>query len=79
MRSATRPTLRSKTRSTARPRRYIHRFWLLLLRPLLRFSVSRDAFVLRGVGNHLGPVLRPDRRARGRRHFDGVERRVHAR
>jgi len=76
MRSTTRPTPRSNTRSTARPRRYIHRFWLLPLRPLLRFSVSRDAFVLRGIGNQVGPVLRPDRRARGRRRFEGVERRI---
>jgi hypothetical protein len=68
----------STTRSTARPRRYVHRFWLLALRPLLRFSVTRDAFVLRGIGNRLGPVLRPDRRARRRRRFDGVERRIQA-
>jgi hypothetical protein len=48
----------------------------LILRPLLRFSFTRDAFVLRGIGNFAGPVLRPDRRRRlSRRAYDGVERR----
>jgi hypothetical protein len=49
----------------------------LILRPLLRFSFTRDAFVLRGIGNFAGPVLRPDRRRRRwpRREYDGVERR----
>ena len=63
-------------RSAARPRRYIARFWLLALRPLLRYSATRDAFVLRLVGNSRGPVLRPDRR-RSRRPepFDGIDRR----
>jgi hypothetical protein len=28
-----------------------------LLRPLLRYSASRDAYVLRGVGNKAGPVV----------------------
>jgi hypothetical protein len=48
-----------------------------VLRPLLRYSVTREAYVLRGVGNSLGPVLRADRRHRHRRRrrFDGVERR----
>lgn len=35
---------------------------LRLLRPLLRFSTARDAYVLRGVGRRVGPVLREDRR-----------------
>ena len=38
-----------------------------LLRPFLRFSYSRDAYVLRLIGNRRGPVLRPgpaSRRAR---------------
>jgi hypothetical protein len=61
-------------RSVARPRRYVARHWLLILRPVLRFSVTRDAFVLRAVGNHVGPVLRPDRRRR-QRPFDGPDRR----
>jgi hypothetical protein len=63
-------------RSAPRPRRYVARFWLLTLRPVLRYSATRDAFVLRLVGNSRGPVLRPDRR-RGRRPepFEGVDRR----
>lgn len=63
-------------RSAARPRRYVARHWLVILRPLLRYSASRDAFVLRLVGRSTGPVLRQDRRRRHRpRQFEGVERR----
>lgn len=59
-----------------RPRRYVARYWLLPLRPLLRFSLTRDAYVLRGIGNFAGPVLRPDRRRRlPRRSYEGAERR----
>jgi hypothetical protein len=61
-------------RSTTRPRRYVARHWLFILRPMLRYSATRDAFVLRAVGSSVGPVLRPDRRRR-RQQFDGVERR----
>jgi hypothetical protein len=65
-----------RSRSVARSRRYISRYRLLMLRPLLRYSVTREAFVLRLVGNSIGPVLRPDRRRRARRQrFDGIERR----
>jgi hypothetical protein len=46
----------------------------MLLRPVLRYSSSREAYVLRGVGREVGPVLRVDRRAR-RRGFVEVERR----
>jgi len=49
-------------RTVKRPRRYVSRHWLLLASPLFRHSASRDAYVLRGVGNELGPVLRVDRR-----------------
>jgi hypothetical protein len=62
-------------RSASRPRRYIARHWLFLLRPLLRYSATRDAFVLRGIGGGAGPVLRPDRRGRRRQPFDGIDRR----
>jgi hypothetical protein len=63
-------------RSTTRPRRYVARHWLFILRPVLRYSATRDAFVLRAVGSSAGPVLRPDRRSRSRRQqFEGVERR----
>lgn len=58
-----------------RPRRYVARHWFLLLRPLLRYSLSRDAFVLRGIGTSAGPVLRVDRRRRRQSAFAGVERR----
>jgi hypothetical protein len=64
-------------RSAVRPRRYVARHWLFVLRPLLRYSATRDAFVLRFIGRSTGPVLRPDRRHRGRRRpqFEGIERR----
>jgi hypothetical protein len=47
----------------------------MLMRPMLRYSTSRDAYVLRGVGRHLGPVLRVDRRLIRRPRFEGAERR----
>jgi hypothetical protein len=70
-------------RRVKRPRRYVARHWLVLLAPVTRYSVSRDAYVLRGVGRRVGPVLRLDRRhppapdgvERRKRPFDGVERR----
>lgn len=62
-------------RNVRRPRRYIDRHWLLLLKPFLRYSHTREAFVLRGVGSSVGPVLRPERRGRSRRRFKGAERR----
>lgn len=46
-------------RTTHRPRREVSAATLTLLRPVLRYSSSRDAYVLRGVGNRMGPVLRP--------------------
>jgi hypothetical protein len=62
-------------RTVQRPRRYIAWHWLMLTRPILRYSASRDAYVLRVVGRHLGPVLRVDRRPSRPRPFAGVERR----
>lgn len=63
-------------RTVKRPRRYVARHWLLAMRPILRYSASRDAYVLRGVGRRVGPVLRVDRRlARRARPFEGVDRR----
>jgi hypothetical protein len=47
----------------------------MVLKPALRYSHFRDAFVLRGVGNRIGPVLRPDRRDHRQRTFDGIDRR----
>jgi hypothetical protein len=49
-----------------------------MLGPLFRYSYSRDAYVLRGLGRSVGPVLREDRRRRLGRPSDGIERR-HAR
>jgi hypothetical protein len=46
---------------------------MTLLRPFLRYSRSRDAYVLRGIGAKTGPVLRLDRRTG--QPFDGVDRR----
>jgi hypothetical protein len=60
-------------RTVRRPRRYIAPHWIALLRPLFRYSTSRDAYILRWLGSERGPVLRADRRRHGP--FDGVERR----
>jgi hypothetical protein len=60
--------------ATQRSRRYVAQHWLSILRPAFRYSTTRDAYVLRLVGNSRGPVLRADRRRR-RVPFDGVERR----
>ncbi len=61
-------------RTEVRPRRYLARHWLVILRPIFRYSATRDAFVLRLLGNTIGPVLRVDRRRRSRP-FEGVDRR----
>ena len=65
-------------RVVRRPRRYIAPQWLRLLDPVLRYSGSRDAYVLRAVGNRMGPVLRQDRRQTQRRRLQGPERRARA-
>ena len=57
-----------------RPRRYVSPVTLTAMRPVLRYSSSRDAFVLRMVGSHRGPVLRRERRI-ARAEYDGPERR----
>ena len=62
-------------RRTHRTRRYTAQHWLVLAAPLLRFSQSRDAYVMRVLGTKVGPVLKPDRRAMNRRRLDGPERR----
>lgn len=67
--------LRRTMRSVPRPRHYLARHWIVLATPLLRYSITRDAFVLRGVGNSVGPVLRRDRRRRNAARWDGPERR----
>jgi hypothetical protein len=42
------------------------------MRPLMRYSNSRQAYVLRLVGNSVRPVLRRNRR-RGQRVFNGPD------
>jgi hypothetical protein len=44
-------------RTTPRPRHTVSPVVLALLRPALRYSYTREAFVLRGIGNQRGPVL----------------------
>jgi hypothetical protein len=65
-------------RTVKRPRRYVAKNWLVLLTPLFGYNHSRDAYVLRVVGRHLGPVLRPDRRVRRERPSEGADRRRRA-
>lgn len=62
-------------RSQQRPRRYVAGSWLSLLKPVLRYSATRDAFVLRAIGNSSGPVLRVDRRTARQTAYSGAERR----
>jgi hypothetical protein len=57
-----------------RPRHYVSQTTLGLLRPLFRYSLSRDAYVMRLVGNRRGPVLRHERRHK-ERDYAGPERR----
>ncbi|MEA2389069.1 MAG: hypothetical protein QOG41_1842 [Thermoleophilaceae bacterium] len=42
-----------------RPRRPVRPATLSLVWPLFRYSPMRDAYVLRGIGGRLGPVLVP--------------------
>jgi hypothetical protein len=57
-----------------RPRRYIPPGVFILLRPMLRHSMVRDAYVLRVIGGRYGPVLRVERRGR-KLSFEGTDRR----
>jgi hypothetical protein len=57
-----------------RPRRYVSPVTLTAMRPVLRYSNTRDAFVLRMVGSHRGPVLRRERRV-AKAEYGGPERR----
>ncbi len=58
-----------------RPRRYVAPSAFRLLRIALRFSASRDAYVLRFVGNRHGPVLRVNRRHH-QQSYEGPDRRA---
>jgi hypothetical protein len=44
-------------RTTPRPRRPVSLATAHLLSPFFRYSVGRDAYVLRAIGNRRGPVL----------------------
>jgi len=52
-------------RTVRRPRRYVAQHWLTLLTPAFAYDYTRDAYVLRGIGERVGPVLRADRRTHG--------------
>ena len=58
-----------------RPRKYVSPVALTAMRPVLRYSSARDAFVLRVVGGYRGPVLRRERRIASRSEYDGPDRR----
>jgi hypothetical protein len=62
-------------RTQPRPRHYLPAHWLAVLRPVLRYSANRDAYLLRGIGDRMGPVFRLERRGRGRPSYGGEERR----
>lgn len=62
-------------RTQQRPRRYVAPHWLFVFKPVLRYSNTRDAYVLRAIGKSNGPVLRVDRRRGGRSEYAGAERR----
>lgn len=62
-------------RLAPRPRRYVAKRWLALLAPLFGYDQLRDAYVLRGVGKRVGPVLRADRRIGRGEPLEGVDRR----
>jgi hypothetical protein len=46
-------------RTEQRRRRRVSTPVLMALRLAFRYSPSREAYVLRGVGNRVGPVLKP--------------------
>jgi hypothetical protein len=64
-------------RSAARPRREVPSAVLTALTPLFRYSTPRDAYVLRGVGRNVGPVLRKRPSGRFVREEDAPTGRFH--
>jgi hypothetical protein len=60
-------------RTVRRPRRYLSSHWLTLLSPVFSYNRGRNAYLLRGVGRHVGPVLRADRRGQRGQPIDGIE------
>jgi hypothetical protein len=59
-------------RTVPRIRHYVSPGTLTLCRPMLAFDYVREAYVLRGIGDRIGPVLREDRR-RGRSPSNGYK------
>jgi hypothetical protein len=51
-------------RTVKRPRKYVSSQMLTLLSPVFGYNSRREAYVVRGVGQRVGPVLRVDRRVR---------------
>jgi hypothetical protein len=68
------PAVRPQPPPAPRPRHYLSPISLILIRPLLRYSHGRSAYVLRFVGNRRGPVLRQERRRR-QGDYRGADRR----
>jgi hypothetical protein len=66
-------------RTVRRPRHYVNRRLLTLLRPVFGYNYRRDAYVIRGVGTHIGPVLRVDRRVRREPPLRGIDLRDRSR
>lgn len=63
-------------RTVPRTRHYVSPGALTLCRPLLSFDYAREAYVLRGIGARIGPVLREDRRRSAKPFgYTGPERR----
>jgi hypothetical protein len=69
-------------RTVRRPRRYVAQHWLTLLSPAFAYDYARDAYILRGIGEQAGPVLRLDRRThadadrprrRREQHLEGLD------
>ena len=50
-------------RETPRPRHLVGKRTIRLVKPFFRYSRVRDAYVLRVIGRHRGPVLRLKRPA----------------
>jgi hypothetical protein len=65
----------TRLRTVRRPRHYVSRYWLTLLTPVFAYNYARDAYVLRGVGRRVGPVLRAERRIQREQPADGGDRR----
>lgn len=52
---------------------------LTALSPLFIYNYNRDAYVLRGVGRHVGPVLKRDRRTHREPPIEGIDLRRRSR